>query len=112
MATETEQQAFAQAAPDLKGKVAMVTGGTRGIGAAISRSLAAQGASVAAGYGQNREKAEAFQAELAKNDCPVSIHQGNIGSPNDLRRTAGEGIDQHGRLALLAYDAGITSDQT
>ena len=112
MATETEQQPFAQAAPDLKGKVAMVTGGTRGIGAAISRSLAAQGASVAAGYGQNREKAEAFQAELAKNDCPVSIHQGNIGSPDDCRRTVGEVIDQHGRLDILVNNAGITSDKT
>jgi acetoacetyl-CoA reductase/3-oxoacyl-[acyl-carrier protein] reductase len=111
MATETEQQTFAEAAPDLKGKVAMVTGGTRGIGAAISRSLAAQGASVAAGYGQNREKAEEFQAELAKNDCTVSLHQGNIGSPDDCRRTVKEAIEQHGRLDILVNNAGITADK-
>ncbi len=41
----------------LLGRVAFVTGGTRGIGAAISRSLASQGADVAAGYGRNWEAA-------------------------------------------------------
>ena len=112
MATETEQQETAQAAPDLKGKVAMVTGGTRGIGAAISRSLAGQGASVAAGFGQNREKAEEFQSELAKHDCTVSLHQGNIGSPEDCRRTVQEVLDQHGRLDILVNNAGITADKT
>ena len=45
----------------LDGKVALVTGGTRGIGAAICRSLASQGACVAAGYSRNKEAAEAFR---------------------------------------------------
>src|SRR5512138_485475 len=44
----------------LRGRVAFVTGGTRGIGAAISRSLAAQGATVAAGFGRNTEQAAQF----------------------------------------------------
>ena len=74
----------------------MVTGGTRGIGAAICRSLAAQGAAVAAGYGRDRERAEAFLAELSKNEIPVSIHQGNVGSADDCRRTVQEVIDHHG----------------
>jgi NAD(P)-dependent dehydrogenase (short-subunit alcohol dehydrogenase family) len=112
MATEAKTETFQPAGSDLKGRVAMVTGGTRGIGAAICRCLAAEGASVAAGYGQDRERAESFQAELAKNEVPVSIHQGNIGSADDCRRTVQEVCDHHGRLDILVNNAGITSDKT
>ena len=51
--------------PRLQGRVAFVTGGTRGIGAAISHSLAEQGADVAAGYSRDRATAEAFVGKLA-----------------------------------------------
>jgi NAD(P)-dependent dehydrogenase (short-subunit alcohol dehydrogenase family) len=96
----------------LRGRVAMVTGGTRGIGAAICRSLAAEGASVAAGYSQDRERAEAFQAELARGGVGVSVHQGNVGSAEDCRRTVQEVVDHHGRIDILVNNAGITSDKT
>jgi acetoacetyl-CoA reductase/3-oxoacyl-[acyl-carrier protein] reductase len=86
--TRTESQTFETVGDKLKGRVAMVTGGTRGIGAAICHSLAAQGAAVAAGYGRDRERAEAFQAELSKDEIPVSIHQGNVGSAEDCRRSS------------------------
>ena len=110
--TRTESQTFETVGDKLKGRVAMVTGGTRGIGAAICHSLAAQGAAVAAGYGRDRERAEAFQAELSKDEIPVSIHQGNVGSAEDCRRTVQEVIDHHGRLDILVNNAGITSDKT
>jgi NAD(P)-dependent dehydrogenase (short-subunit alcohol dehydrogenase family) len=110
--TETKDQRFQSAGHKLDGHVAMVTGGTRGIGAAICRSLSAQGAAVAAGYSQDRERAEAFQVELARDGAPVSIHQGNVGSAEDCRRTIAEVIDHHGRLDILVNNAGITSDKT
>jgi NAD(P)-dependent dehydrogenase (short-subunit alcohol dehydrogenase family) len=110
--TQIEAQSFETVGEKLKGRVAMVTGGTRGIGAAICHSLAAQGATVAAGYGRDRERAEAFQAELSENEIPVSIHQGNVGSAEDCRRTVQEVIDHHGRLDILVNNAGITSDKT
>jgi NAD(P)-dependent dehydrogenase (short-subunit alcohol dehydrogenase family) len=110
--TPTEEARLQSARDKLKGRVAMVTGGTRGIGAAICHSLACQGAAVAAGYGQNRERAQAFQAELTKADIPVSIHQGNVGSAEDCRRTVQGVIDDHGRLDILVNNAGITSDET
>ena len=110
--THTEAQRFEAVGEKLKGRVAMVTGGTRGIGAAICHSLAAQGAAVAAGYGRDRERAEAFQAELSKDEIPVSIHQGNVGSADDCRRTVQEVINHHGRLDILVNNAGITSDKT
>jgi acetoacetyl-CoA reductase/3-oxoacyl-[acyl-carrier protein] reductase len=92
--------------------VAFVTGGTRGIGAAISRSLAEQGATVAAGYSSDRATADKFAAELEQAGGSGSVHQGNVGSAEDCRRTVNEVIDRHGRLDMLINNAGITIDKT
>jgi NAD(P)-dependent dehydrogenase (short-subunit alcohol dehydrogenase family) len=97
----------------LRGRVAFVTGGTRGIGAAISRSLAGQGAQVAAGYSGNDAAATAFQEPFGA-DFPgqlCTVHRGDIASAEDCRRTIGEVIEQHGRLDILVNNAGITADR-
>lgn len=97
----------------LAGRVAMVTGGTRGIGSAISASLASQGAAIAAGYSGNLARAEQFKTEFGEQfHTPVTIHQGNVGSADDCRRVIAEVIDQHGRLDILVNNAGITIDKT
>src|SRR5687767_677583 len=98
----------------LRGRVAFVTGGTRGIGAAISKSLASQGATVAAGFSRNTEQAQKFLAELsaASDGAEVSVHQGDVSSGDDCRRTIREVIDTHGRLDILVNNAGITIDKT
>ncbi|MEI6213112.1 MAG: 3-oxoacyl-ACP reductase family protein [Desulfuromonadales bacterium] len=97
----------------LTGRVAYVTGGTRGIGAAICRSLASQGAMLAAGYTGNEKAADEFRETFTGTyDTPVSIHKGNLGESNDCRRTIDEVIATHGRLDILVNNAGITSDKT
>jgi len=95
-------------------RVALVTGGAAGIGAAISRHLAGQGAAVAAGYWRNPDRAEDFRAKMRGDfpDRPFTVHQGNIGSAEDCRRVVAEVIGQHGRLDILVNNAGITIDKT
>jgi acetoacetyl-CoA reductase/3-oxoacyl-[acyl-carrier protein] reductase len=95
----------------LKGRIALVTGGTRGIGAAICRSLAHQGAAIAAGYSRDKERAESFKHELGQLGVESSIHQGNVGSADDCKRTVSEVVDTHGRLDILVNNAGITQDK-
>jgi NAD(P)-dependent dehydrogenase (short-subunit alcohol dehydrogenase family) len=98
----------------LSGRVAFVTGGTRGIGAAICRSMAAQGADVAAGYSGNTERAEMFAQDFAGAypESKMSVHRGDIADPEDCRRTVAEVIERHGRLDILVNNAGITVDRT
>lgn len=93
---------------DMSGQVALVTGGIRGIGRAISERLAHRGVTVAAGYSGNQEAAEKFRADHPGS----SVHQGNIGSNADCERVIAEVLDQHGRLDILVNNAGITIDKT
>ena len=111
-AARVDQAGTAGFASKLAGRIALVTGGTRGIGAAISRSLANQGATVAAGYGRDREHAERFLAEIQAEGVKGSIHQGNIGVGDDCRRVVAEVIAEHGTLDILVNNAGITIDRT
>ncbi len=113
-AEEVAAEAARQSVGDkLRGRVAFVTGGTRGIGAAICRSLASQGAAVAAGYSGNDEAAARFQKEFQGQfpEQGFSVHKGDIANADDCRRTIQEVIDQHGRLDILVNNAGITADR-
>jgi acetoacetyl-CoA reductase/3-oxoacyl-[acyl-carrier protein] reductase len=96
----------------MQGKVVFVTGGTRGIGLAICRSFGEQGAIVAAGYSRDAEHAQQLLREAQDHGVEASIHQGNVGSGEDCRRTIGEVIEAHGRLDILVNNAGITIDKT
>jgi acetoacetyl-CoA reductase/3-oxoacyl-[acyl-carrier protein] reductase len=109
---ELKTDTAALAPGSLNGRVALVTGGTRGIGAAISRDLAAAGATVAAGYNNNHQKAEAFLTELSTLGAVASAHAGDVSNAEDCRRTVEEVIERHGRLDILVNNAGITIDRT
>ena len=93
---------------DMTGQVALVTGGIRGIGAAISERLLARGGIVAAGYPRDKEAADKF----CEDHPGASVHQGNVGSNEDCERVIAEVLDTHGRLDILVNNAGITADKT
>jgi 3-oxoacyl-(acyl-carrier-protein) reductase len=109
--TETAPRAAGTGPRKLEGRVALVTGGTRGIGAAISRSLASQGAIVAAGYTSNTEAAEEFLENFKGDGNEGSVHKGNVGECEDCSRVVQEVLDEHDRLDILVNNAGITADK-
>lgn len=95
---------------DMQGQVALVTGGSRGIGRAICERFTGRGMKVAAGYSRNSDAAEELQRKFP--DAEITIHQGNIGDPDDCARVVDEVMEQHGQLDILVNNAGITVDKT
>jgi NAD(P)-dependent dehydrogenase (short-subunit alcohol dehydrogenase family) len=95
---------------DMTGQVALVTGGIRGIGLAISQRLMDRGVKVAAGYSRESEASKQFLDKYSERGA--TIHQGNIGSNDDCMRVVQEVFDQHGRVDMLINNAGITVDKT
>ena len=95
-----------------EGQVAIVTGGTRGIGQAISALLARAGIRVAAGFSRDAEQAKRFQAELEGQGAHVSVHQGRVDHVEDCRRVAAEVLEKWQRIDFLVNNAGITIDKT
>ena len=111
MATTVTRPQSAVRGEDLTGRVALVTGGTRGIGAAICHSLVDAGAVVAAGFSSNRERADELQQSIEAAGGTLTLHQGNVGEWEDCQRVVHEVIEEHGRLDILVNNAGVTVDK-
>ena len=94
------------------GQVALVTGGTRGIGAAITTMLARDGVRVAAGYSKGDDVANALKTKLESEGAIVTVHQGRVDTMDDCRRVVDEAMKAHGRIDYLINNAGITIDKT
>ena len=97
---------------DTQDRIALVTGGTRGIGAAISTGLAQTGARVAAVYNRDVEAADAFAKEASNDGLAVSLHQANVGNPGDCQRVVNEVMRHYGRIDYLVNNAGAVHDRT
>jgi acetoacetyl-CoA reductase len=95
-----------------EGRVAIVTGGTRGIGLAITQALAQERAHVAAGYSKDAQKAERCAEKVRGNGQSVSTHQGRVDDFDDCKRVVNEVLEKYGRVDFLINNAGITLDKT
>ncbi|MFD5034765.1 SDR family NAD(P)-dependent oxidoreductase [Streptomyces sp. NPDC058220] len=91
----------------LTGRKALVTGGSRGIGAAIVRRLAADGASVVINYRSSAEAAEALAAELDGDGHRVRTAQADVGDPDAARALVHRAAEELGGLDILVSNAGI-----
>lgn len=93
---------------DLTDKVALVTGGSRGIGRAISLALAEQGAKVAVNYVTNRDAADEVVQQIGEGRA-VAI-QCDVAQAGDAKRLVKETIEAFGSLQILVNNAGLTQD--
>ena len=93
----------------LSGKVALVTGGSRGIGAASARALAAEGASVAISYVASPEKAEAVVAELKGKGVNARAYKADQASSSDVDQLVKTVAKDFGRLDILVNNAGVAN---
>jgi len=92
---------------ELKGKVAIVTGASKGIGAAIAKSLAAAGAAVVANYSSSREGADRVVAEITGSGGKATAVQGDMSKADDVQRLFGEAKKAFGQVDVLVNNAGI-----
>jgi len=96
----------------LKGRVALVTGGSRGIGREIALELARNGATVAFSYNNNLAKAEEAAAEMRAMGVECLMVQGDVAKKDDARRIVSSTLEKFKRLDILVNNAGITRDRT
>jgi 3-oxoacyl-[acyl-carrier protein] reductase len=91
----------------LENKVAEVTGASKGIGAGIAKSLAAQGASVVVNYASSKEGADRVVAEIVEKGGKAVAVQGDVASAPDVQRVFAETKKAFGRLDVLVNNAGV-----
>lgn len=91
----------------LEGKVALVTGASKGIGASIAQHLAAEGAAVAVNYSSSKEGADRVVAEIVKKGGKAIAVQANMVKQEDVKRMFSEVSKAFGKLDILVNNAGV-----
>lgn len=94
----------------LKGKVALVTGASRGIGSAIAKKLAAQGAAVIINFNGSRDRAEEVKKEIESFGGAASLYQWDVSNYKACEVSMQNIIKEYGQLDILVNNAGITRD--
>ncbi|MGH7363712.1 MAG: 3-oxoacyl-[acyl-carrier-protein] reductase [Candidatus Methylomirabilales bacterium] len=96
----------------LSGRVALVTGGSRGIGRAICEALADAGAAVAINYQGSERAAREVAREIAEAGGVADIFQADVSQREEVQRMKKQVLARFGRVDLLVNNAGITRDRT
>ncbi len=94
-------------AKQLQGKTALVTGGSRGIGAAIAKRLAQEGANIALTYSASPDKAEAVVKEIQKLGVKASAIKSDQADPKSMVHLVNHVMDQFGDINILVANAGV-----
>lgn len=92
---------------NLNGKVAVVTGASKGIGASIAEHLAAAGASVVVNYGSSKAGAEAVVKRIGEKGGKAVAIQADVSKPDDIKRLFAETQNAFGNLDVLVNNAGV-----
>ena len=91
----------------LEGKVAVVTGASKGIGASIAKQLGSEGAAVVVNYASSKEGADRVVAEIKKNGGKAIAVKGDVSKQKDIQNLFAETKKQFGRLDILVNNAGV-----
>ncbi len=91
----------------LSGKVAVVTGASKGIGASIAEHLAAEGASVVVNYASSKSGADAVVNRITRAGGKAIAVQGDVSKPEDISRLFSETVSHYGKLDILVNNAGV-----
>ena len=91
---------------EIIGKVCLVTGASRGIGAAVARGMGANGAKVAVHYRSGRTEAERVAADVEQSGGTAMLIQGDIAEPGTVERLVAETVSRFGRMDILINNAG------
>jgi acetoacetyl-CoA reductase len=96
----------------LEGRVAVVTGGARGIGAAITAELASHGASLVVNYAHSANEAYALVEALKAQETPAIAVLGDVSVPEEAERIITAASEAFGKVDILVNNAGINRDKT
>ena len=94
----------------LEGKIALVTGASRGIGRAIALQLAAEGAKIAINFAGNTAKAEEVKSEIESNGGEALLVQADVSSAESVEEMVNKVTEKFGKIDILVNNAGITRD--
>src|ERR1051326_2758369 len=91
----------------LEGKVAVVTGASKGIGAAIAKALANEGASVVVNYASSKDGAEAVVADITDNGGKAIAVKGDVTKAADAQAIINAAIKTYGKLDVVVNNSGV-----
>ena len=95
----------------MKEKIAIVTGGSRGIGKAIVESLARKGIKVIANYNKSEEKAKQLKEQLNKENISIDIFKADVSKRNEVKEMIDFAIKKYGKIDILVNNAGIEQEK-